>query len=116
MSKTQIEKTAQRGGNLFSTVLSLARPLMMPAAKAAAKALATAGLSFGVERALKKIFGEGFGPREIELYKLVQRLSPQAKGKCGKTSCWERNGPQRWHSAIWRVPWNAGFYQIPLRD
>jgi len=41
MSKTQIEKTAQRGGNIFSCLLSLARPLIKPAVKT------LAGLSFG---------------------------------------------------------------------
>ena len=53
MSKTQIEKTAQCGGGIFSSLLSLARPLIKPAVKA----LASAGLSFGAEKALKKIFG-----------------------------------------------------------
>ena len=28
---------------------------------------------------LKKIFGKGFGPKEIELYKLVQRMTPTQK-------------------------------------
>ena len=59
MSKTQISKTAQLGGNLFSTTLSLARPLLAPAAKA----LGTTGLSFGAEKLLKKIFGKGYGPQ-----------------------------------------------------
>ena len=53
MSKTQIEKTAQRGGSIFSSLFSLARPLIKPAVKA----LASAGLSFGAEKALKKIVG-----------------------------------------------------------
>ena len=30
-SKTQIEKTAQHGGNLFSAVVGLARPVIKPA-------------------------------------------------------------------------------------
>ena len=63
MSKKQIEKTAQRGGNLFSTLLGLARPLLKPAHGA----LASTGLSFGGERILKKIFGKGYGPQEIKL-------------------------------------------------
>lgn len=46
MSKTQIEKTAQRGGSIFSSSPGLARPLI----KLAVKALATAGLSFGAEK------------------------------------------------------------------
>ena len=54
-------------------MLRLARPLIKPAVKA----LATVGLSFGAEKALKKIFGNGYGPREIELYNLVQAMSPQ---------------------------------------
>ena len=53
-------------------MLGLARPLIKPALGA----LASAGLSFGAEKVLKKIFGKGFGPKEIELYKLVQRMSP----------------------------------------
>ena len=74
-SQTQIQNTAQRGGNLFSAMLGLARPLIKPALGA----LASAGLSFGAEKVLKKIFGKGFGPREIELYKLVQRMTPAQK-------------------------------------
>ena len=75
LSKTQIQNTAQRGGNLFSAMLGLARPLIKPALGA----LASAGLSFGAEKVLKTIFGNGFGPREIELYKLVQRMTPSQK-------------------------------------
>jgi len=47
--------------------------------KPAVKALASAGLSFGAEKALKKIFGNGYGPNEIKLYKLVQRMTPDQK-------------------------------------
>ena len=43
------------------------------------KALASAGLSFGAEKALKKIFGNGYGPNEMKLYKLVQRMTPEQK-------------------------------------
>ena len=75
MSQTQIQNTAQRGGSLFSAMLGLARPLIKPALGA----LASAGLSFGAEKVLKKIFGKGFGPKEIELYKLVQRMTPTQK-------------------------------------
>ena len=75
LSQTQIQNTAQRGGSLFSTMLGLARPLIKPALGA----LASAGLSFGAEKVLKKIFGKGFGPKEIELYKLVQRMTPTQK-------------------------------------
>ena len=64
MNKTQVEKTAQRGGSLFSSLIKLARPL----AKPVVKALASAGLSFGAEQALKKIFGSGYGANEIKLY------------------------------------------------
>ena len=74
-SQTQLQKTAQSGGNLFSAMLGLAKPLIKPALGA----LASAGLSFGAEKVLKKIFGNGFGPREIELYKLVQRMTPTQK-------------------------------------
>ena len=75
LSQTRIQNTAQRGGNLFSAVLGLARPLI----KLALGALASAGLSFGAEKVLKKIFGKGFGPKEIELYKLVQQMTPTQK-------------------------------------
>ena len=75
LSQTQIQNTAQRGGSLFSAMLGLARPLIKPALGA----LASAGLSFGPEKVLKKIFGKGFGPKEIELYKLVQRMTPTQK-------------------------------------
>ena len=75
LSQTQIQNTAQRGGNLFSAVLGLARPLIKPALGA----LASAGLSFGAEKVLKKIFGKGFGPKKIELYKLAQRMTPAQK-------------------------------------
>ena len=77
LSQTQIQNTAQRGGNLFSAMLGLARPLIKPALGA----LASAGLSFGAEKVLKKVFGKGFGPKEIELYKLVQRMTPDQKKK-----------------------------------
>ena len=75
LSQTQIQNTAQRGGSLFSTILGLARPLI----KSSLGALASAGLSFGAEKVLKKIFGNGFGPKEIELYKLVQKMTPTQK-------------------------------------
>ena len=75
LSQTQLQNTAQRGGNLFSAMLGLAKPLIKPALGA----LASANLSFGAEKVLKKIFGNGFEPREIELYKLVQRMTPAQK-------------------------------------
>jgi len=75
LSQTQIENTAQRGGNLFSAMLGLAGPLNKPALGA----LASAGLSFGAEKVLKKIFGDGTGPQEIKLYKLVQAVTPAQK-------------------------------------
>ena len=60
---------------MFSAVLGLARPLIKPALGA----LASAGLSFGAVKVLKKIFGKGFGPKEIKLYKLAQRMTPAQK-------------------------------------
>ena len=74
-SQTQLQNTAQRGGSLFSAMLGLAKPLIKPALGA----LASAGLRFDAEKVLKKIFGKGFGPKEIELYKLVQRMTPTQK-------------------------------------
>ena len=71
LSQTQIQNTAQRGGSLFSAMLGLAKPAL--------GALVSAGLSFGAEKVLKKIFGKGFGPTEIELYKLVQKMTPTQK-------------------------------------
>jgi len=47
--------------------------------KASPWALESAGLSFGAEKVLKKIFGKGYGPKEIELYKLVQQMTPTQK-------------------------------------
>ena len=38
-----------------------------------------AGLSFGAEKALKKIFGSGILPEAVELAKLVEKLSPAQK-------------------------------------
>lgn len=75
MSKTKTEKTAQRGGSIFSTLLVLARPLIKPPVKA----LARAGLSVGAEKALRKIFKNGYGANEIKLYKLVQAMTPEQK-------------------------------------
>ena len=74
-SQTQLQNTAQRDGRLFSAMVGLAKPLIKPALGA----LASAGLSFGAEKVLKKLFGKGFGPKEIELYKLVQRMTPTQK-------------------------------------
>ena len=42
-------------------------------------ALASAGLSFGAEKVLKEIVVKGFGPKEIELYKLIQKMTPTQK-------------------------------------
>ena len=56
-------------------MLGLARPLIKPAFGA----LASAGLSFDAEKVLKKIFGKGFGPKEIELFKLAQKMTPAQK-------------------------------------
>jgi len=56
-------------------MLGLTRPLIKPALGA----LASAGLSFGAEKVLKKIFGNGIAPQEVELYKLVQAMSPAQK-------------------------------------
>ena len=80
MRKMQIEKTAQLGGNIFSSLLSLAKPLIKPAVKA----LASAGLSFVAEKVLKKIFGNGYGPNEIKLYKVVQAMAPEQKNAVEK--------------------------------
>ena len=57
---------------ICSAVLGLARPLIKPSLGA----LVSACLSFGAEKVLKKIFGKGFGLKEIELYKLAQRMTP----------------------------------------
>ena len=56
-------------------MLGLARPLI----RQALGALSSAGLSFGAEKVLKKILGRGFGPKEIELYKLAQMMNPAQK-------------------------------------
>ena len=41
--------------------------------------MASAGISFGAEKALKKIFENGYGPNEKKLYKLVQAMTPEQK-------------------------------------
>ena len=74
-SQNQIKKT---GGSLFSLIPTLAKAAL----PTAAKALGLAGLSFGAEKALKKIFGSGgIPPEAIELGKLVDKLSPTQKKK-----------------------------------
>ena len=66
----------QTGGSLFSLIPTLAKAAL----PTAAKALGLAGLSFGVEKALKKIFGsDGIPPEAVELAKLVEKLSPAQK-------------------------------------
>ena len=106
LSQTQIQNTAQRGGSLFSTMLGLARPLIKPALGA----LASAGLSFGAEKVLKKIFGKGFGPKEIELYKLVQRMTPTQKKAAEQYLVGNRFGERR-GCTIRRLPWYVGVYR-----
>ena len=75
ISKTQIRKAISEGGNLFSTLFSLAKPLIAPVAKA----LGTAGLTFGAEKALKGIFGSGIPPQAYEMYELFKKLTPYEK-------------------------------------
>lgn len=53
--------------------MHLSLPLIKPALGA------SAGLSLCAEKALKKIFGNGYGPKKIELYKLVQVMKPSQK-------------------------------------
>ena len=103
LSQTQIQNTAQRGGSLFSAMLGLARPLIKPALGA----LASAVLSFGAEKVLKKIFGKGFGPKEIELYKLVEQMTPAQKKSGGTIFCWKRFCDGRC-STVRRLPWYVG--------
>ena len=73
ISKNQIRKAT--GGSLFS----LAVPAVKALLPTAAKAPGLAGLSFGAEKALKKIFGSGFPPEAVELYRMVKKLSPVQK-------------------------------------
>ena len=65
----------QEGGNLFSLVPTLAKAAL----PTAAKALGLARLSFGAEKALKKIFGSGIPPGAVELWHLVEKRSPAQK-------------------------------------
>ena len=58
-----------------------------------------AGLSLGAESALKKIFGSGFPPEAVDLYNMVQQLSPLQKKaikdvlvKQGKVGSGQRGG------------------------
>ena len=78
MSMTQIKST-QMVGNLASTIGKLAVPLIRRAAPAVGKIVATSGLSYGVEKLLKSIFGNGFGPQEVQLYKMYKKLTPAQK-------------------------------------
>ena len=74
ISKNQIRKAT--GGSLFALAAEV--KALLPTA---AKALGLAGFSFGAEKALKTIFGSGFPPEAVELYRLVKKLSPiQKKG------------------------------------
>ena len=60
-------------GGCFAGLATAALPMV-------AKALGLAGLSFGAEKALKKIFGSGgIPPEAVELGKLVDKLSPTQK-------------------------------------
>ena len=105
-SQTQLQNTAQRGGSLFSAMLGLAKPLIKPALGA----LASAGLSFSAEKALKKILGNGFGPREIQLYKLVQRMTPTQK-KAAEQYLVGQGLVRRRRSTIRRFPWYVSVYR-----
>jgi len=112
MSQTQIEKTAQRGGSVFSTLFGLARPLIKPAVKA----LASAGLRFGAEKTLKKIFSNGYGAIEIKLYKLVQAMSPEQKKVV--ENCLAGQGMVRGGGTtqyVRRISRNAGVYRRACR-
>ena len=98
--------TAPRGGNLFSAVLGLARPLIKPALGA----LASAGLSFGAEKVLKKIFGKGFGPKEIELYKLVQQMTPTQK-QAAEQYLVGKGFAIGGAAQVRRLPWHVSVYR-----
>ena len=104
LSQTQIQNIAQRGGSLFSAMLGLARPLIKPALGA----LASAGLSFGAEKVLKKIFGKGFGPKEIELYKLVQQMTATQKKAAEQYLI---GFSKRRRRTIRWLPWYVGVYR-----
>ena len=69
LSQTQLQNTAQRGGNLFSAMLGLARPLIKPALGA----LASAGLSFGAEKVLKKYSERVLGRRKLSFINLSRK-------------------------------------------
>ena len=69
LSQTRIQNTAQRGGNLFSAVLGLARPLIKPALGA----LVSTGLSFGAEKVLKKYLERVLGRRKLNFTNLPRR-------------------------------------------
>ena len=75
LRKTQIEKTPQREGKIFGTLVYLARLLVEPALCA----LGPAGLSFGAGQVLNKIFGKGYGPQKNQLYKFASALTTTQK-------------------------------------
>ena len=73
-------KDGKEGRQSFFVVVQSGAATACSCGQIRRKALATAGLSFGVDKDLKKIFGKGYGPREVELYRLTQMLSPDEKG------------------------------------
>ena len=68
-----------RGGNLFSSLIGLQRPLINPALGA----LPSGGLSLDVEKAQKGIFGSNCGSKEtkqmIKLNELLKKCPPHLK-------------------------------------
>lgn len=79
MSMTQIKNTMMAGGNLATTIGKLAIPLIRRAAPTIGKIAATSGLSYGLEKMLKGIFGSGFGAQEVKLYKMYNNMTAAQK-------------------------------------
>ena len=87
-------------------MLGLAQPLIKPALGP----LASAGLSFGAEKVLKKMFGKGFGPKEIELYKFAQMDDSCSETGGGTISCWTRCCKGRRRTTR-RFPWYVSVHR-----
>ena len=87
LTQTQINKLNKAKENEKGIVLKLSQKqtggsifiLARAALPLVGKALGLAGLSFGAEKALKKIFGSGIPQNAIELAKLTDKLSPDQK-------------------------------------
>ena len=88
ISRTQIRKVMQKGGNLFSAIISLARALGPTVAKTAGLAALSGAASEGAKKVINKISGKGqtggfLIPQEnlLGLIDKMQLLTKRQKGR-----------------------------------